>query len=85
MTRQSPNITSSPGLQPRLRDALAVDGRPARRPEVDDVNVARARRLDDAVHARHGLVVETQVRRSELPDLDRALREDSSRTSWSPL
>ena len=73
------------GLQPRLRDALAVDGRPARRAEVDDVDVTRARRLDDAVHARHGLVVETQVRRCELPDLDRALREDLLAHQLVPL
>ena len=53
-------------LEARLADALPVDERPARRAEVDDVNLVGPGDLDDGVHARHRLVVDPQVRRGEL-------------------
>src|SRR5262249_40588777 len=62
-------------LEPRLVHALAVDDRARRRPEIDDVDLVRARPLDYRVHARDGSVVDAQVARIELAYLDDVLRE----------
>ena len=63
-------------LEARLVDALAIDQCSARRAEVDDVHVIGPGDFDDGVHARDRLVVDPQVRGSQLPDLDHVLVQD---------
>jgi len=58
------------GRQLRLVDPLPVDERAASRTEIDDADVVGARDLDDRVHATDGLVVEPEVRRRDLAELD---------------
>src|SRR5205814_7648614 len=62
-------------FQTRLVHALAVDDRPRRRTQVDDVDLARPGDLDHRVHARDRGVLDAQVARIELADLDDVLRE----------
>jgi hypothetical protein len=63
-------------LEARFIDALPIDQCPARRAQVDDVHVIGPGHLDDGVHARNRLVVDPQVRGSQLPDLDHVLVQD---------
>ena len=58
------------GLELRLVDLLAVDEGALRRAEVDDAHVTGAVDLDDRVHAAHRLVIELEVRRGHLAELD---------------
>src|SRR5690606_1835113 len=57
-------------LELGLVDLLPVDEGPLRRAEVDDAHVTGAVDLDDRVHAAHRLVVELEVRRGHLAELD---------------
>ena len=61
------------GLQLVLVDLLAIDQGPAGRAQVDDRDVLRPGDLYDRVHAAHGLIFDSQVRRRKLPDLDDVL------------
>jgi hypothetical protein len=72
-------------LEARLADALAVHQRAARRAQVDDVDLVRPGDLDHRVHARHGLVIDPEVRGGELPHLDDVLGEDLFANERVPL
>ena len=72
-------------FQDRLVDPLAVDRRSARGAEVDELDLARPRDLDDRVHARHRLVVKPQVRGRQLADLDDRLVQDLRLAPADPL
>ena len=58
-----------------LVDALAVDHRAGLVAQVDQRDVAGARDLDDRMHARRELVVDTQMAARILADLDDVLRD----------
>jgi hypothetical protein len=62
--------------QAHLGDALAVDQRPAGRAQVDQLHVLGSVDLDDRVHARNRVVVDTKVRGRQLADLDDRLVDD---------
>ena len=70
--RVSPTTIVSPRLELRLVDLLAVDEGALGRAEVDDAHVTGAVDLDDRVHAADRLVVELEVRRGHLAELDDA-------------
>ena len=58
------------GLELRLVDLLAVDEGALGRAEVDDAHVTGAVDLDDRVHTADRLVIELEVRRGHLAELD---------------
>src|SRR5262249_4835557 len=63
-------------LQRGLVDPLAVDDGSLGRPEIDDGDLVRSDDLDDGMHAANRFVLlDTQVRRGQLADLDGRLDE----------
>ncbi len=72
-------------LQLGLVDLLPVDQRALGRAEIDDVDLARTGDLDHRVHAADRLVVDAQVARRQLADLDDVLGQRLGPDELIPL